>query len=69
MPRIVGVVVKLTREKMAAVVWSVETIGKLIELKEERPCLYNTKMKEYHDRDLRKKAMDEISTAMEISGE
>ena len=69
MPRIVGVVVKLTREKMAAVVWSVETIGKLIELYEERSCLYNTKMKEYHDRDLRKKAMDEISTAMEISGE
>ena len=55
-------------ENMAAVV---ETINLLIELYEEKPCLCNTKMKdiEFHDRDLRKKAVDDISTAMEISGE
>ena len=44
-----------------AVTWTTEMIDRLIDLYEERPCLYNTKMKEYHDRDLRKKALEEIA--------
>ena len=52
-----------------AVTWTTEMIDRLIDLYEERPCLYNTKMKEYHDRDLRKKALEEIATALDVSGE
>ena len=48
--------------------WTAELIDRLIELYQERPCLYNTKMKEYHDRDMRKKALEEIATAIEVPG-
>ena len=48
--------------------WSYEKTCELIELYEAHPCLYNIKHKEYHDRNLRGKALEEISTALEIPG-
>ena len=48
--------------------WSYPKTCELIELYEAHPCLYNTKHKEYHDRNLRSKALEEISKALEIPG-
>ena len=57
-------------EKMSArfCAWSVERISALIDLYEAHPCLYNTKSKDYHDRDCRVKAIAEIATALEVTG-
>ena len=44
--------------------WSNERIEQLISLLEDRPCLYNTKIRTYFNRDLRKKAHEEIVEAM-----
>ena len=67
-PNIKGSSRRRCKKKMAAV-WTVNKIEQFIDLYEQRPCLYNTKMKEYHDRDIRKKAMEEISGVLEVSGE
>ena len=48
--------------------WSTESISKLIELYEQRPCLYNTTLKAYFNRDLRSKAMAEMTAALKASG-
>ena len=45
--------------------WTVAKVIELIELLQDRPCLYNTKDKCYHDRTLRRKATKEISDALE----
>ena len=47
-----------------AVSWGDEQIEQLIALFEDRPCLYNTKLNTYFNRDLRKKAHEEIAKAM-----
>ena len=65
-PNIKGSSRRRCKKKMAAV-WTVNKIEQFIDLYEQRPCLYNTKMKEYHDRDIRKKAMEEISGVLEVS--
>ena len=55
--------------KMAACTgWTANKIERLIQLLEERPCLYNTKDKFYYDREMRGKAVSEISNLLEISG-
>ena len=48
--------------------WTTETVSDLIDLFEERPCLYNTKHKDYFNRDLRSKAL-EISREIGFPGE
>ena len=48
--------------------WTAEHIDELITLYEDRPCLYNTKSRNYFNRDLRGKALEEIGTAMGING-
>ena len=48
--------------------WDKEKTEQLISLLEERPCLYNTKLKVYFNRDLRKKAHEEIAEAVGLSG-
>jgi len=48
--------------------WTEERIDELISLFEDRPCLYNTKSKDYHNRDRRKKAFDEIAATLEVTG-
>ena len=53
---------------MASFEWTAETSDQLISLYEERPCLYNTTLKEYHNRDARKKALEEIATTLKVSG-
>ena len=49
--------------------WTNDRVSELIGLYSDHPCLYNTKHKEYHNRDLRSKAMDMISTTMGFTGE
>ena len=49
--------------------WTSDKVSELIGLYRDHPCLYNTKHKEYHNRDLRSKAMDVISTTMGLTGE
>ena len=48
--------------------WTDEKTERLIMLLEERPCLYNTKLKEYFNRDKRKKALEDIATTLGVSG-
>ena len=48
--------------------WTAEKIFELIDLYEERLCLYDTKHKDYFNRDLRGKALAEIATAVEFPG-
>ena len=48
--------------------WTNEKIAELIDVFETKPCLYNTKHIEYHNRDLRRKALSEISEMMGFSG-
>ena len=43
-----------------AAVWSTSKVVSLIALYEERPCLYETTSKDYFNRDLRSKALQEI---------
>ena len=40
----------------------------LIDLFEERPCLFDTKHKDYFNRDLRSKALDQISKEIGFPG-
>lgn len=44
--------------------WTEERVEELISLFEERPCLYNTKAKDYFNRDKKKKALDEIAAVL-----
>ena len=53
---------------MAGQVWTADKIAELIDLLGGRPCLYNTKLKEYFDRDARRKAHEEIATALGVTG-
>ena len=48
--------------------WTEEKTAELIDLYQERPCLYNTKLKEYHNRDLRKRSIEEMAAALDASG-
>ena len=48
--------------------WTEERIEELIVLFEDRPCLYNTKLKDYFNRDKKKKALDEIAAALGATG-
>ena len=48
--------------------WTDERVEDLIALFEERPCLYNTKIKTYFNRDLKKKAIEDITEAPGITG-
>ena len=48
--------------------WTEEHIDELIALYEDRPCLYNTKSRNYFNRDLRRKALEEIGTAIGSNG-
>ena len=40
----------------------------LINLYEERPCLYNTKCTDYHNRDHRRKSLEEIANKIGTTG-
>ena len=62
----VNFVLKMAREM--AVSWIDERIEQLITLFEDRPCLYNTKIRTYFSRDVRKKASEEIAVAMGLPG-
>lgn len=48
--------------------WTPERISLLIEAVENRPCLYNTKLKEYFNRDIKHKSFMEISSVLELPG-
>ena len=54
--------------KMASFAWSVEKTFDLIARYEAYPCLYNTKHQDYHDRNLRSKALGEIAANLDVPG-
>ena len=54
---------------MATVEWTPESVSELIALYEDRPCLYNTKAKEYFNRNLRNKSLEEIAKKLGKTGE
>ena len=41
--------------------WRDDLVRELIELYREKPCLYDTRSKQYHNRDLRRKCYEEIA--------
>ena len=49
--------------------WSMEKTFRLIEFYEENPCLYNTKEKQYHNRNLKSRVLVEILTALDVSSQ
>ena len=53
---------------MTCNVWSVEKEEYLIELWEERSCLYDTSSRDYNNRVKKAKAWEEISFALEVPG-
>ena len=55
--------------QMATVEWTEGVVSELITLYEERPCLYNTKAKDYFNRDLRRKSLEEIANILGKTGE
>ena len=60
---------RLRRTRAMAAVWTTAKVVSLIALYEERPCLYETTSKEYFNRDLRNKALQEIVESLgEFSG-
>ena len=50
---------------MATFEWTEVNVGELITLYEERPCLYNTKSKDYFNRNYRSKTLEEIEANFE----
>ena len=48
--------------------WSKPVIERLIQLGQERPCLWNTKHAEYHDRNKRTNVMEKLVTELKIPG-
>ena len=48
--------------------WTEERVDELIMLLEERPCLYNTTLKDYFNRNSKRKALEEIATTSAIAG-
>ena len=50
------------------VIWSTVLVSQLIELLQHHPCLYNTKEKSYHDRNVRAKAINEMATILKVQG-
>jgi len=60
---------RLRRTRAMAAVWTTSKIVELISLYEEMPCLYETTSKDYFNRDLRNKALQEIVERLgEFSG-
>ena len=57
-----------TKSMSEEILWSSSRTVELIELYEAHPCLYNTKLKEYHDRNLKSKAWGVISTVLSVPG-
>lgn len=50
-----------TNSDLSRFAWRDELVRKLIELYRDKPCLYDTRSKQYHNRDLRKKCYEEIA--------
>ena len=48
--------------------WTDTRTDLLITLLKSHPCLYNTSLKEYKNRDLRKKAMENLAAQLQITG-
>ena len=48
--------------------WTEERVDNLIALLDERPCLYNMKVRDYFNRDKKKAALDEIAAVLGITG-
>ena len=49
--------------------WTEERTETFISELKKYPCLYNTTMKEYHDRNERKNCYEALSQVMNVSGE
>ena len=48
--------------------WKNSETEKLIQLLECHPCLFNTTLKEYHDRDLKKKTFESFAAELGRTG-
>ena len=46
--------------------WTEEKVDNLVPLLNERPCLYNTKLRDYFNRDKKKAALDDIAAVLAL---
>ena len=51
-------------ETSGKIEWNYDNVEQLIELYEQRPCLYDTKLKEYHNRDVKNVALQDIAKVL-----
>ena len=52
---------------MVDLTWTVEKVSDLIDYYEGRPCLYDIKNKDYHNKDKRNNALEEMSELLGFS--
>lgn len=50
-----------SKSTSGTIVWNYENVEQLVELYEQRPCLYDTKSKDYFNRDVRNVALQDIT--------
>ena len=53
---------------MASSVWTNAKVEQFIEILETKECLYNITLKEYHNRENPRNAIQEIATALKATG-
>ena len=53
---------------MASLAWTAERVSELIDLYENHPCLYNTKRKDYSNRNARSEAIEAIASTLHVTG-
>lgn len=57
-----------TNSEFPRFVWRDELVQELIELYRVRPCLYDSKSKDYHNRDQKKKCYEEMAQNLGSTG-
>lgn len=56
-------------QKMAAnIVWNMELEDKLIDLWQDKMCLFDAMVKEYSSRDVKASTLEEVATELDIPG-
>ena len=57
-----------TEGQLSRFTWRDDLVRELIELYRAKTCLYDTKSKKYHNRDLRKRCYEEIAEQLGSTG-
>ena len=50
-------------------IWKESTTDKLLQLYKANPCLYDSKCKDYHNRDTKKRVLEEVARSVGVNSE